>query len=89
MYSRNHAARAFRKAGRATGKDMAIERAPVTNAKPATAKLPPAYKRIEDNMASHFSTRVKIRPQENRQGNILIEFYNDEDLERIMDKMNL
>lgn len=55
----------------------------------AVAKLPPAYKRIEDNMASHFSTKVKLDRKKNGKGNVVIEFYNDEDLERIMDKMNL
>ncbi|XZF14475.1 ParB/RepB/Spo0J family partition protein [Chitinophagaceae bacterium MMS25-I14] len=52
-------------------------------------KLPPAYKRIEDNMASHFSTRVKLDRKKNGKGSVVIEFYNDEDLERIMDKMKL
>lgn len=55
----------------------------------STAKLPPAYKRIEDNMASHFSTKVKLDRKKNGKGSVVIEFYNDEDLERIMDKMNL
>ena len=68
-------------------KDMATEKAPGT--KPLNVKLPPAYKRIEDNMASHFSTRVKIDRKKTGKGSILIEFYNDEDLERIMDKMSL
>lgn len=60
-------------------------------AKDATVKgkLPPAYKRIEDNMASHFSTRVKLDRKKNGKGAITIEFYNDSDLERIMEKMNL
>lgn len=53
------------------------------------AKLPPAYKRIEDNIASHFSTKVKMDRKKNGRGTITIEFYNDEDLERIMDKMSL
>jgi len=52
-------------------------------------KLPPAYKRIEDNMASHFSTKVKMDRKKNGKGAITIEFYNDSDLERIMEKMNL
>lgn len=52
-------------------------------------QLPPAYKRIEDNMASHFSTKVKVDRKKNGKGAILIEFYNDSDLERIMEKMNL
>jgi ParB family chromosome partitioning protein len=51
--------------------------------------LPPAYKRIEDNMASHFSTRVKLDRKKNGKGIIQIEFYNDNDLERIMEKMTL
>lgn len=55
----------------------------------AGPKLPPAYKRIEDNMASHFSTKVKLDRKKNGKGTITIEFYNDEDLERIMDKMSL
>lgn len=52
-------------------------------------KLPPAYKRIEDNMASLFSTKVKLDRKKNGKGSITIEFYNDEDLERIMDQMKL
>ena len=57
--------------------------------KAVNGKLPPAYKRIEDNMASHFSTRVKLDRKKNGKGAITIEFYNDDDLERIMEKMNL
>lgn len=57
--------------------------------KAGTVKLPPAYKRIEDNMASHFSTRVKMDRKKNGKGSISIEYYNDEDLERIMKLMHL
>lgn len=69
-------------------KDMGTEKAAKT-ATPAVVKLPPAYKRIEDNMASHLSTRVKLDRKKNGKGSILIEFYSDEDLERIMDKMSI
>ncbi len=69
-------------------KDMSVELAP-SAPKPAPAKLPIAYKRIEDSMASHFSTKVKLDRKKSGKGNILIEFYNDEDLERIMAKINL
>lgn len=55
----------------------------------AAPKLPPAFKRIEDSMASHFSTRVKLDRKKNGKGAVVIEFYNDEDLERIMDKMGI
>lgn len=54
-----------------------------------SAKLAPAYKRIEDSMASHFSTRVKMDRKKNGKGSITIEYYNDEDLERIMKLMHL
>jgi ParB-like partition proteins len=65
------------------------DKAAATTAPAAAMKLPPAYKRIEDNIASHFSTKVKLDRKRNGKGSILIEFYNDEDLERIMEKMDL
>ncbi|PZF72549.1 ParB/RepB/Spo0J family partition protein [Taibaiella soli] len=69
-------------------KNMTSEKIPNNPVKDAH-KLPPAYKRIEDNMASHFSTRVKLDRKKNGKGSVVIEFYSDEDLERIMDKMNV
>jgi len=69
-------------------KNLATEKEVVR--KPENApKLSPAYKRIEDNMASFFSTKVKLDRKNNGKGSILIEFYNDDDLERIMDKINI
>jgi len=68
-------------------KNMAQEKRPLTA--PVPVKLPPAYKRIEDNMASHFGTKVRLDRKKNGKGAITIEFYNDEDLERIMDSMKL
>jgi ParB family chromosome partitioning protein len=70
-------------------KNMLEEQAPQTKTKTSKVQLAPAYKRIEDNMASHFSTKVKLERKKNGKGTINIEFYSDEDLERIMDKMNL
>jgi ParB family chromosome partitioning protein len=73
-------------------KDMLAGEKSDPQARAAAAKagqLPPAYKRIEDNMASHFSTKVKLDRKRTGKGAILIEFYNDSDLERIMEKMNL
>jgi ParB family chromosome partitioning protein len=72
-------------------KGLAEEATPTQGAvtKKAANKLAPAYKRIEDNMASHFSTRVKLDRKKNGRGHVVIDFYNDEDLERIMEKMNL
>lgn len=71
-------------------KDMlADERPDVIKAKTKESQLPPAYKRIEDNMASHFSTKVRLDRKRNGKGAITIEFYNDSDLERIMEQMSL
>ena len=69
-------------------KDMATEKMP-SPVKGIAVKLPPVYKKIEDNMASHFSTRVKLDRKKTGKGCIVIEFYNDEDLERIRDKKKL
>jgi ParB family transcriptional regulator, chromosome partitioning protein len=72
-------------------KDMlAAERADSPSSKTSKeGPLPPSYKRIEDNMASHFSTKVHLDRKKNGKGSITIEFYNDRDLERIMEKMSL
>jgi ParB family chromosome partitioning protein len=71
-------------------KNMLQERRPLEKMeKTALAKLPPAYKRIEDNMASHFATKVHLDRKKNGKGTIVIDFYNDEDLERIMDAMKI
>lgn len=70
-------------------KDMLAESKAATTTTNTTNSLPPAYKRIEDNMASHFSTRVKLDRKKNGKGSIQIEFYNDNALERILEKMSL
>lgn len=57
--------------------------------KTSKAKLPPAYKRIEDTMASHLSTKVLLNRHKNGKGSVVIDFYNDEDLERILSQMGL
>lgn len=71
-------------------KDMqAGQKDGVAKVKQSEQKLPPAYKRIEDNMASHFETKVKMDRKKNGKGTVVIEFYNDTDLERIMEKMGV
>ena len=69
-------------------KEMSQDK-PLTIKPLAPVKLPIDYKKIEDNMASLFSTKVTLQRKKSGKGSISIEFYNDEDLERIMDKMNL
>jgi ParB family chromosome partitioning protein len=51
--------------------------------------LPPAYKKIEDNLASHFSTRVKLNHNKNGHGQISIEYYSIQELNKILDQIGV
>ena len=51
--------------------------------------LTPALKKIEDNLASHYSTKVKLSHNKKGSGNITLEYYSIEELNSILDKMNV
>ena len=51
--------------------------------------LPAAYKKIEDNLASQFSTRVKLSHNKKGTGSILFEYYSLEELNGLLEKMNI
>ena len=51
------------------------------------AALPSAYKKIEDNLASHFSTRVKLQHSKKGNGSITIEYYSLQELNKILDQL--
>ena len=51
--------------------------------------LPPAYKKIEDNLASHFSAKVKMAVNKNGTGSITLEYYSLDELNKILDQMNI
>lgn len=51
--------------------------------------LLPAYKRIEDNLASHFGTKVKLAHNKKGYGSISIEYYSLDELNKILDLMNV
>lgn len=53
------------------------------------AALAPAFKKIEDNLASHFNTRVKMQHHKNGHGMINLEYYSIEELNAILEKMNI
>lgn len=50
--------------------------------------LSPAYLKIEDELKRYFGTQVKIVPQGN-QGKIEIRYFSEEDLNRILEKLNI
>ena len=56
--------------------------------KTAKSSLPSPLQRIEDKLASHFSTRVKVRHSRNGSGQILIEYYSQEELNKILRLMD-
>ena len=48
-------------------------------------KLPLAYQKLQDRLASNLSAKVQIKPKQNGSGEITIYFHNDDDLERLSD----
>lgn len=51
--------------------------------------LSSALKKIEDNLASHFSTKVKLTNNKKGAGAILIEYYSVEELSALLEKMQV
>lgn len=53
------------------------------------SQLPPAYKKIEDTLASHFSTKVILNHNKKGNGTIMIEYYSLSDLNKILDLVGI
>ncbi|GAB4092222.1 ParB/RepB/Spo0J family partition protein [Flaviaesturariibacter terrae] len=51
--------------------------------------LPPAFRKIEDKLASHFATRIKMRHAKNGSGQITFDYYSLEELNKLLDLMNV
>jgi ParB family transcriptional regulator, chromosome partitioning protein len=51
--------------------------------------LPPAFKKIEDTLASHFSTKVKLDHNQKGNGSISIEYYSLQELNKILDQLGV
>ncbi|MET0635392.1 MAG: ParB/RepB/Spo0J family partition protein [Chitinophagaceae bacterium] len=51
--------------------------------------LEPTYQRIEDTLASHFSTRVKLKHSRNGSGQILLDYYSQDELTKILALMQV
>jgi ParB family chromosome partitioning protein len=60
---------------------------PVNN--PVKPQLPPALKKIEDNLASHYGTKVKLNHNRKGFGSITLEYYSVEELNSMLEKMNI
>ena len=57
--------------------------------KATKSSLPPAYKKIEDKLATHFSTRVKLKHSKNGSGQITLDYYSLQELNKLLDQMNV
>lgn len=53
------------------------------------AGLPAPFKKIEDNLASYYATRVKMQHNKKGHGAITIEYYSMQELNAILEKMNV
>ena len=51
--------------------------------------LPPSLKKIEDNLASHFSTKVKMTHSTKGTGSITFDYFSIEELSSLLDKMQV
>ena len=61
--------------------------APVKVASKST--LPPTYKKIEDNLASHFGTRVKLNHSKKGNGSITLEYYSLQEFNKILEQLGV
>ena len=57
--------------------------------KTSKSSLPAEFQKIEDKLASQFSTRVKLRHGRNGNGQITIEYYSVEELNKILRQMDV
>jgi ParB family chromosome partitioning protein len=57
--------------------------------KTSKSSLPSVYQKIEDNLASRFSTRVKLKHSSKGGGQIIIEYYSTDELTKLLKEMNV
>lgn len=57
--------------------------------KSVKANLAAPFKKIEDNLASHYGTRVKMQHNKKGHGSITIEYFSVQELNAILEKMQV
>ncbi|MES1223899.1 MAG: chromosome partitioning protein ParB, partial [Bacteroidota bacterium] len=57
--------------------------------KSSKSHLSSSFQRIEDKLASHFSTRVKLKHSSKGSGQLIIEYYSQEELNKILGQINV
>ena len=51
--------------------------------------LPAAFKKIEDNLASHFGTKAKLNHNKKGHGSVTLEYYSIQELNALLEKMHV
>lgn len=51
--------------------------------------LPAAYQRVEDKLATHFSTKVRLRHSKDGSGSITFEYFSLEEMNKLLDQMDV
>src|SRR6476661_1451800 len=62
---------------------------PKESKKTGGSGLPEGFRKVEDKLASHFATRVKMRHSRNGSGQITFDYYSLEELNKLLDQMNV
>lgn len=57
--------------------------------KTVKSSLPQGFQKIEDKLASHFSTRVKLKHSRNGSGQIVFDYYSLEEFNKLLEQMNI
>lgn len=59
-----------------------------TKKQPEEKTVPLTYRKIQDQLSSLFSTKVQVKNKKGGKGEIVIAYYSDDDLDRILDVLN-
>jgi ParB family transcriptional regulator, chromosome partitioning protein len=57
--------------------------------KSSKTSLPPAFQKIEDKLASQFSTRVKVKHSRNGSGQITFDYYSLEEFNKLLGQLDV
>jgi ParB family chromosome partitioning protein len=57
--------------------------------KPSKSSLTPLFQKIEDKLASHFGTRVKLKHSRTGSGQITFDYYSQEELNKLLGQLDV
>lgn len=57
--------------------------------KPSKSRLSPSFQKIEDKLASHFSTRVKLKHKKDGSGQVTFDYYTLEEFNKLLGQMGV